>query len=101
MLTQAFHFKILQDFLPIMNEHCIELFDKLYSLSIEDAKTSFKKLDKYLYGDHKFIDKPKPINYVEDSKDDDKIYDIIPIITLCTLDIVCETVLKNIDNINK
>ena len=73
----------MQDFLPIMNEHCEHLSEKLYALSISKPSRKFKKLDKYLYNE---------LNDEEDNQlNDDKIYDIVPIVTLCTLDIICET----------
>lgn len=89
MLTPTFHFKILQDFLPIMNEHCAGLIEKLYSLSIPEATKQFKKLDKYLYNDVIPENSSKHHN-------DDKIYDIIPIVTLCTLDIICGNLVVSI-----
>ncbi|CAM6031330.1 unnamed protein product, partial [Sphagnum compactum] len=56
ILTPAFHFRILEDFLPIINEQSTILIDKLRSINA-------KKTD----------------------------VDIVPIITLCTLDVICET----------
>ncbi|XP_022689825.1 cytochrome P450 4V2-like isoform X2 [Varroa jacobsoni] len=54
MLTPAFHFRILEDFLPVMNEQA-EVFVQCLN---RKADTSF---------------------------------DIVPMITKCTLDIICET----------
>lgn len=55
MLTPAFHFKILEDFVEVFNSQS-----------------------------HKMLDKLK-------GKADGKPFDIFPFITLCTLDIICET----------
>lgn len=54
ILTPAFHFRILQDFLPIINENAIILVKKLHRLSSQELEIS-------------------------------------SIITLCTLDVICET----------
>lgn len=94
MLTPTFHFKILQDFIPVMHDHCQVLIEKLYGLSIDKPTERFRQLDKYVQ------DGPQDDRPVERSKrrfsenapnqnDEDKIHDIIPILTLCTLDIVC------------
>lgn len=55
LLTPAFHFRILEDFLPVINEHSTVLVQKLKRQS---ALGSF---------------------------------DMVPFITLCSLDILCET----------
>lgn len=107
MLTPTFHFKILQDFLPVMHEHCLVLLEKLYSMSINQPTERFKQLDKYLYPNGYQVDQQNNQNDRQNDQDDeqngkkmiksaehnkneeDKIYDIIPIITLCTLDIIC------------
>lgn len=57
ILTPAFHFRIIEDFLPIINEQSNILLDKLNRLTI-DGETEM---------------------------------DAVPIITLCMLDIICET----------
>ncbi|GBN13503.1 Cytochrome P450 4C1 [Araneus ventricosus] len=57
LLTPCFHFRILDDFLPTLNDHSLVLVKKLQSLQDED--------------------------YV----------DITPLMVLCSLDIVCETVM--------
>lgn len=86
MLTPTFHFKILQDFVPVMHEHCLVLLEKLYSLSIDEPTERFKQLDKYVYhNDRQLIESPERAS----NEEEDKIHDIIPIITLCTLDIIC------------
>ena len=54
ILTPAFHFRILKDFLPIINEQTNVLLEKLATL-----------------------------NQIE--------FDVVPIVTLCMLDIICET----------
>ena len=59
ILTPAFHFKILHDFLPIMNEQAHILVNKIYGL-FKEGKTS-----------------PYP--------------NLLELITLCTLDVICET----------
>ena len=56
ILTPAFHFRILNDFLPIINQEATKLI---------------KKLNQFKYNSNTF--------------------DITPIITLCTLDTICET----------
>lgn len=58
ILTPAFHFRILNDFLPIMNEEATKLVRKMNNI-------------KYLAEDCSF--------------------DITPLVTLCTLDTICET----------
>lgn len=58
ILTPAFHFRILNDFLPIMNEEATKLVRKLNQ-------------SKYVGSD--------------------KVFDITPLIALCTLDTICET----------
>lgn len=87
MLTPTFHFKILQDFLPVMHEHCLVLLEKLYSMSIDEPAERFKRLDKYVYPDDRQL--AVPTERVRRKSDENKVYDIIPIITLCTLDIIC------------
>ncbi|CAL1300623.1 unnamed protein product [Larinioides sclopetarius] len=57
LLTPCFHFRILDDFLPTLNDQSVVLVKKLQSLQNEDC------------------------------------VDITPLIVLCTLDIVCETVM--------
>lgn len=64
ILTPAFHFKILQDFLPIINEQSHVLISKLYRLISEK--------------NHEPNDNQLETN-------------ILPLITLCTLDTICET----------
>lgn len=58
ILTPAFHFTILNDFLPIMNEEASKLVIKLNR--------------------HSYLNQ-------------EKTFDITPLITLCTLDTICET----------
>lgn len=58
MLTPAFHFRILNDFLPIINEHAEILIAKLLKLTRNQ--------------------RCKEVN-------------IVDFITLCTLDVICET----------
>lgn len=58
ILTPAFHFRILQDFLPIINAEASKLVDKL-------AQTKYTTIGEG--------------------------FDITPLITLCTLDTICET----------
>lgn len=66
------------------------MLEKLYSLSIPEASSRFRKLDKYVNnGDQQL--KSNQLNQLSTSSNDDKIHDIIPIVTLCTLDIICET----------
>lgn len=62
ILTPAFHFRILEDFLPIINEQSNVLITKLESMA-EDV----------------------------DENCNAKEFDIVPVITLCMLDIICET----------
>lgn len=61
ILTPAFHFKILQDFLPIINQEASKLVRKL-------AKPKYTTQNNHQGG-----------------------FDITPLITLCTLDTICET----------
>jgi cytochrome P450 len=68
ILTPAFHFRILEDFQPIINEQTSVLIEKLRFISRTTCN----------------------INNNE-SKDEDRCVDIVPIITLCTLDVICET----------
>ncbi|KAJ6215404.1 hypothetical protein RDWZM_009904 [Blomia tropicalis] len=56
ILTPAFHFRILEDFIPIINEQ---------------GNVLIQKLSKSPYCDEQF--------------------DIVPVITLCMLDVICET----------
>ncbi|XP_054163850.1 cytochrome P450 4c3-like [Oppia nitens] len=60
ILTPAFHFRILDDFAPVINEQSTVLINKLRTM-------------------------------IDNSKCDDQPIDIVPIITLCTLDVICET----------
>ncbi|KAH7984478.1 hypothetical protein HPB52_021523 [Rhipicephalus sanguineus] len=55
MLTPAFHFRILEDFIPVFNEQAV--------IFVKNLKEQQNK--KYI--------------------------DIVPLVTLCTLDIICET----------
>ncbi|XP_023228960.1 cytochrome P450 4V2-like [Centruroides sculpturatus] len=55
LLTPSFHFKILEDFFPIFNDHCSVMLDIMNNCV-----------------DHDWVD-------------------IVPIITRCNLDIICET----------
>ncbi|XP_054713200.1 cytochrome P450 4V2-like [Uloborus diversus] len=55
-LTPAFHFKVLEDFVPVFDEHSKVLTEKLSRLSCDNAWL-----------------------------------DIVPLITMCTLDIICQT----------
>lgn len=71
ILTPAFHFKILQDFLPIINEQSGVLISKIYRL-ISEGKTD----------DEHFEEKEKS-RHLETN--------VLPLITLCTLDTICET----------
>lgn len=57
ILTPAFHFRILEDFLPIINEQSNILIEKLESVGRENRNG----------------------------------VDIVPVVTLCMLDIICET----------
>lgn len=61
ILTPAFHFRILGDFLPVINEQSTVLIDKIRSI------------------------------ITNDHMDERSAIDIVPIITLCTLDVICET----------
>lgn len=65
ILTPAFHFRILNDFLPIMNAEATKLVRKLNQV--------------------KYLGK-------------DQVFDITPLIALCTLDTICETAMGT--NIN-
>lgn len=58
MLTPAFHFRILNDFLPIITEHADILIEKLSKLTVNGRSEEV---------------------------------DIVKYITLCTLDVICET----------
>lgn len=66
ILTPAFHFRILNDFIPTMNSESTKLIRKLNQ-------------DKYLHPN-------------------EKPFDIVPLIILCTLDTICETAMGT--NIN-
>ena len=57
MLTPAFHFRILEDFLDVMNKHCDKLCDDILE--------------------------PLALRGEE--------FDVFPLVTRCTLDIICET----------
>ena len=64
MLTPAFHFKILEDFLDVMNKHCDKLCDDILE--------------------------PLALRGEE--------FDVFPLVTLCALDIICETAMgKSVD----
>jgi len=68
ILTPAFHFRILNDFLPIMNKEASKLVQKLSQ-------------DKYM----------SPKCKQDRSNSMGKTIDIVPLIALCTLDTICET----------
>ena len=68
ILTPAFHFRILEDFLPIINEQTCILIEKLKKISRTTCNN--EKNDKTI---------------------DEQCVDIVPIVTLCALDIICET----------
>lgn len=59
ILTPAFHFRILDDFLPVINEQSTILVKKIKNMRQTNPSNS--------------------------------VLDIVPIITLCTLDVICET----------
>lgn len=59
ILTPAFHFRILDDFLPVINEQSSVLIEKIRNILATNEPNSA--------------------------------IDIVPIITLCTLDVICET----------
>lgn len=61
ILTPAFHFRILEDFLPIINEQSNVLIGKLDNVALSNSTG----------------------------------VDIVPVITLCMLDIICETAMGN------
>ena len=44
MLTPAFHFKILQDFLDVMNKHCDKLCDDILAPLANQAKENILQL---------------------------------------------------------
>lgn len=66
ILTPAFHFRILNDFLPIMNKEATKLVLKLNQA-------------KYV------------CNCTDEANAGIKTIDIVPLIALCTLDTICET----------
>lgn len=70
ILTPAFHFRILNDFLPIMNSEATKLVKKL--------------------NDAQYLRVPSPGEHSGNGNHESTI-DIAPLIALCTLDTICET----------
>jgi cytochrome P450 len=122
MLTPTFHFRILQDFMPVFNEHANLLLDQLDQLTIESEpeqrstnalhaicrKCSIKRMKlnqessessgrDAIVGDGFVCRCPsvnRPLSLSKNrATDDDKIesVDIVPILTRCTLNVICET----------
>lgn len=67
ILTPAFHFRILEDFLPVMNEQAQVLVNKIQGMVNQHQSTTTK------------------------ATSDGPSMDVIQLMTLCTLDIICET----------
>lgn len=74
ILTPAFHFRILEDFLPIINEQSNVLVAKLGDQCDQAGNNN--------NGDNDDGEK------CESSAES---FDVVPVITLCMLDIICET----------
>lgn len=74
ILTPAFHFRILNDFLPIMNSEATKLIKKLNN-------------SKYL----KLTSRLRTDNTRASDCNHEPTIDIAPLIALCTLDTICET----------
>lgn len=71
ILTPAFHFRILNDFLPIINDEASKLVRKLNNI--------------------KFIGQANDDDDDGDEAKTARQIDIVPIVALCTLDTICET----------
>ncbi|XP_017478664.1 PREDICTED: cytochrome P450 4V2-like [Rhagoletis zephyria] len=74
ILTPAFHFRILEDFLPIINEQSNVLVAKLGDQCDQNGDQS-----------------PPPIGESTTTTTSSAPFDVVPVITLCMLDIICET----------
>lgn len=78
MLTPTFHFKILEDFLPIMNENT-----KIFVELLEEKILSQKKVDNLNNGDGEICQN-------NNSRNESVIIEDISVpILLCALDIIC------------
>lgn len=85
ILTPAFHFRILEDFLPIINEQSNVLVAKLGD-QCDQGRNNNNALERE--GD---VEGRVSSTKSSSSSSSSAPFDVVPVITLCMLDIICET----------